>query len=158
MNRSTVEGRRSKEVAAAAEAVRARLGGLRPGVAIVLGSGLGAMAEAVDAELTLSYRDIPHAVASAVTGHSGRLVAGRFSRVPVVVFQGRVHYYEGHSIDEVTFLARVAGRLGIETAVVTNAAGGVNTNAPSEESESVAPELGNDCTPTVMPSPSKSNA
>jgi purine-nucleoside phosphorylase len=98
----------------------------KPRVAIILGSGLGAAADAVEGGLVLPYREIPHAVAAAVTGHSGRLILGQLSGVPVAVFQGRVHYYEGHSMDDVVFLARVAGRLGVTTAIVTNAAGGVN--------------------------------
>src|SRR5262249_2010783 len=71
---------------------------------------------------------IPGAVASTVVGHSGRMILGRASGVPVVVMQGRVHFYEGYEMDEVMFLSRVIGRLGIQRLIVTNAAGGVNTS------------------------------
>jgi purine-nucleoside phosphorylase len=99
----------------------------QPRVVIILGSGLGDAASAVENPVIVPYGDIPHALGAAVAGHSGRLVAGTIHGVPVVVLQGRVHFYEGHSMDDVVFLARAVARTGVKTAIVTNAAGGVNT-------------------------------
>ena len=101
---------------------------LQPEVTIILGSGLGGFADAIDAETVIPYREIPHAAASNVAGHSGRMIIGTAAGVPVMVMQGRVHYYEGYSMDEVVFLARLAGRIGVRAAIVTNAAGGINTD------------------------------
>ncbi|MGC2400498.1 MAG: purine-nucleoside phosphorylase [Acidobacteriaceae bacterium] len=98
---------------------------ITPRVAIVLGSGLGAFAERIERAVIVPYRDIPYFPRPTVEGHSGRLVAGSVSGIPVVVMQGRVHAYEGYTPEEVTFPVRMLGRLGITTLVVTNAAGGV---------------------------------
>jgi purine-nucleoside phosphorylase len=100
---------------------------LQPLVGVILGSGLGHVVDAIDIETSIPYADIPGAKASTVLGHQGRLILGRANRTPVAVMQGRVHFYEGYEMAEVTFLARVLGRLGVKTLVVTNAAGGVNT-------------------------------
>jgi purine-nucleoside phosphorylase len=110
----------------AAEFLSKQLGGLVPRIGIVLGSGLGAVAEAVTSPVFVPYGEIPHFPQSTVEGHSGRIVAGLLNGVPVVVMQGRVHYYEGYTPQQVTFPMRVLGRLGIETAILTNAAGGIN--------------------------------
>jgi purine-nucleoside phosphorylase len=99
---------------------------LRPRIAIVLGSGLGAFANQLDNPTAISFADIPHFPQSTVPGHSGRLVLGTVSNIPVAVMQGRVHAYEGYSSDEVTFPIRVLGRMGIAQAILTNAAGGIN--------------------------------
>jgi purine-nucleoside phosphorylase len=112
----------------AADFLRLKLAGLAPHIAIVLGSGLGAVAEAVASPAIVPYAEIPHFPQSTVEGHSGRIVAGLLAGVPVVVMQGRVHYYEGYSPQQVTFPMRVLGRLGIETVILTNAAGGINSN------------------------------
>jgi purine-nucleoside phosphorylase len=114
----------------AAEFLRAELGGLAPRIGIVLGSGLGAVADAVASPTLVPYGTIPHFPQSTVEGHTGRIVAGTLGGVPVVVMQGRVHYYEGYTPQQVTFAMRVLGRLGIETVVLTNAAGGINPNYP----------------------------
>ncbi|HUF18892.1 MAG TPA: purine-nucleoside phosphorylase, partial [Thermoanaerobaculia bacterium] len=111
----------------AADHIRSRTA-LEPKIAIILGSGLGGFADRVEADAIIPYREIPHAAASNVAGHSGRMIIGQAAGVPVLVMQGRVHFYEGYSMEEVVFLARVAGRLGVSTAIVTNAAGGVNTS------------------------------
>lgn len=100
---------------------------LRPETGIILGSGLGAFADAIDADAVVPFAEIPGAPVSGVAGHSGRLILGRVGGATVAVMQGRVHYYEGFGIDEVVFLPRVLGRLGIRRAIVTNAAGGINT-------------------------------
>jgi purine-nucleoside phosphorylase len=99
---------------------------LQPHVGLVLGSGLGNVVDAVDVESSIPYGEIPGARASTVVGHSGRMILGRANGVRVVVMQGRVHFYEGYEMDEVMFLSRVIGRLGIKRLIVTNAAGGVN--------------------------------
>ena len=101
---------------------------LQPEVGVVLGSGLGNVVEAVDIEATIPYSEIPGARASTVLGHQGRLVLGHAKGTPVAMMQGRVHFYEGYEMQEVMFLSRVLGRLGIRKLIVTNAAGGVNTS------------------------------
>jgi purine-nucleoside phosphorylase len=102
-----------------------RLGGLAPRVGIVLGSGLGAVADAVANPVIVPYGEIPHFPQSTVEGHSGRIVAGLLGGVPVVVMQGRVHCYEGYTPQQVTFPMRVLGMLGVRAVVLTNAAGGI---------------------------------
>ncbi len=99
-----------------------------PETGLILGSGLGNVVDAVEIDTAIPYSEIPGAVASTVAGHSGRMIFGRASGMPVVVMQGRVHFYEGYEMDEVMFLSRVIGRLGINRLIVTNAAGGVNTS------------------------------
>ena len=110
---------------AAAQFVNARTE-LRPRIAIVLGSGLGAFAEQLEGATAISFGEIPHFPQSTVPGHSGKLVIGKVAGVPVAVMQGRVHAYEGYSSEEVTFPVRVLGRMGVKTLVLTNAAGGIN--------------------------------
>jgi purine-nucleoside phosphorylase len=101
---------------------------LQPRAGVILGSGLGNVADSVEIETAISYGEIPGAKASTVLGHQGRLILGRTNDMPVVLMQGRVHFYEGFEMNEVIFLTRVLGRLGIETLLVTNAAGGINTS------------------------------
>jgi len=110
---------------AAAELVLARTP-LRPRVAIVLGSGLGAFAEQIEGATAIPFAEIPHFPQSTVPGHSGRLVIGTIGGAAVAVMQGRVHAYEGYSSEEVTFPVRVLGRMGVAQLVLTNAAGGIN--------------------------------
>jgi purine-nucleoside phosphorylase len=114
-----------EKATAAAEFVAARTP-LRPKIAIVLGSGLGAFAEQLESATAIPAAEIPHFPQSIVPGHSGKLVIGLVAGVPVAVMQGRVHAYEGYSPEEVTFPVRVLGRLGVKTLVLTNAAGGIN--------------------------------
>lgn len=113
------------DVTEAANFLRARLGRLRPHLGIVLGSGLGAAADAVLNTVTVSYGDIPHFPKSTVEGHSGRIVAGNLGGTQVIVMQGRVHFYEGYSARDVTFPMRVLGALGVRAVILTNAAGGI---------------------------------
>jgi len=113
-------------VSEAAAHLEGRLGAV-PDVAVVLGSGLGAFAEALAEREVLPYESIPHWPASRVVGHAGRLVAGATRARRVLALSGRVHFYEGHSLETVTFATRVLGRLGVKTLIVTNAAGGINT-------------------------------
>jgi len=100
---------------------------LQPRVGLILGSGLNALAEAVAGGVAIPYGEIPHFPVSTVEGHVGRLVVGRLEGQVVVVMQGRAHYYEGYSMPEITFPVRVMQVLGIETLIVTNAAGGLNS-------------------------------
>ncbi len=115
------------QVAEAAAFLRAQLGSLAPKVGIVLGSGLGAAAEAVSKPVIVPYSEIPHFPQSTVEGHSGRMVAGPLGGSPVIIMQGRVHYYEGYSPLQVTFPIRVLGALGVRAVVLTNAAGGIQS-------------------------------
>jgi purine-nucleoside phosphorylase len=113
------------QVTEAASFLKARIGALRPRIGIVLGSGLGAVADAIAEPLAVPYGEIPHFPQSTVVGHSGRIVAGLIGGAPVVLMQGRVHFYEGYSPLEVTFPMRVLGALGVEAVILTNAAGGI---------------------------------
>jgi purine-nucleoside phosphorylase len=113
------------QATAAAEFILARTA-LRPKVAIVLGSGLGAFADQLESATAIAFAEIPHFPQSTVPGHSGKLAIGTVAGVPVAVLQGRVHAYEGYSSQEVTFPVRVLGRMNVKTLVLTNAAGGIN--------------------------------
>lgn len=95
-------------------------------VALVLGSGLGALADDLEQQVAIPYEEIPGFARSTVEGHQGRLVLGYIEGTPVVAMQGRFHYYEGYSLEEVTFPVRVFGALGVKALVLTNAAGGIN--------------------------------
>lgn len=97
-------------------------------VALVLGSGLGAFGEEVENAVAIPYEEIPHFARSTVEGHAGRLILGEVSGVSVAVQQGRFHYYEGYEMSEVTFPVRVFGLLGVQSLVLTNAAGSVDTD------------------------------
>ena len=110
---------------AAADVVAHRLGKLKPRVAIVLGSGLAAVAEAVDAVRRIPYREIPGFPEPGAPGHKGELVAGTLEGVPVLVQSGRFHLYEGHAAELAALPTRVFARLGVGTLVLTNAAGGI---------------------------------
>ncbi len=94
---------------------------------LILGSGLGAYAESFQERTVIPYNSLPHFPCATVAGHSGALVIGTVEGVPVIALQGRVHLYEGYSIEQVSFPTRVLGLLGIRRLVVTNAAGGINT-------------------------------
>ena len=99
---------------------------IKPDIGLILGSGLSSLAETVEDSVSFAYPELPHFPTSTVAGHAGRLVLGFLEDTPVVVMQGRVHYYEGYSMAEVTLPVRVMQVLGIETLIVTNAAGGLN--------------------------------
>ncbi|MGM0558486.1 MAG: purine-nucleoside phosphorylase [Myxococcota bacterium] len=99
---------------------------IQPEIAMILGSGLGALAEELEDAQAFDYHDIPGFPVSAVEGHAGELVFGRLSGKDVVVMSGRVHYYEGWTMKEVCFPTRVFAMMGIETLLVTNSAGGSN--------------------------------
>jgi purine-nucleoside phosphorylase len=98
-----------------------------PKVAIILGSGLGeAVVESIQCQKKIAYKSIPHFPISTVQGHTGQLIAGYINKVPVVVLQGRWHFYEGYSLSEITFPIRVLKEIGVETLILTCAAGGLN--------------------------------
>jgi purine-nucleoside phosphorylase len=99
---------------------------LRPQIALVLGSGLGAFADELTETTRIPYERIPNFPRSTAIGHAGRLVIGKAGNVVVAAMQGRVHFYEGYSPQEVVFPMRVFGRMGIRSAILTNAAGGIN--------------------------------
>jgi purine-nucleoside phosphorylase len=113
------------QVSEAAMWLRSRLGTRARHLGIVLGSGLGAAADAVTDAVIIPYAQIPHFPQSTVEGHSGRMVAGQLGGVDAIVMQGRVHYYEGYTPAQVTFPMRVLGALGVQAVVLTNAAGGI---------------------------------
>ena len=119
----TGNGTREKAVEAA-EMVRARTR-YRPQVGLILGSGLGPLAERVLVPDIIPYEDIPYFPRSTVAGHSGRLVLGHLGGIEVLMMQGRVHYYEGYSPAEITFPIRIMQVMGVRTLIVTNAAGGI---------------------------------
>ncbi|HSD45632.1 MAG TPA: purine-nucleoside phosphorylase, partial [Pyrinomonadaceae bacterium] len=109
----------------AARVIRARTK-LEPRIALVLGSGLGAFADDFEEAVGIPYEEIPGFVSSTAQGHAGRLVIGKVDTVPVVAMQGRVHYYEGYSLEEVTFPVRTFKLLGVKTLILTNASGGIS--------------------------------
>ena len=115
-------------VSAATTVVSSRLEGRQPTVAVVLGSGLGHVAERVQDAVRIPYGVIPGFHVPTVVGHKGELVAGRMADRDVIVQSGRFHMYEGHSADEAVLPVRLFASLGVDTLVVTNAAGGINRN------------------------------
>ncbi|MDO9347871.1 MAG: purine-nucleoside phosphorylase, partial [Anaerolineales bacterium] len=108
-----------------AEIIRSRVR-QKPRIGIILGTGLGGLAETIQAATIIPYQELPDWPASTVVGHPGRLVSGELEGQPVLVMQGRIHYYEGYSMAQVTMPVRVMQCLGIEILIVTNAAGAIN--------------------------------
>ena len=119
------EGRGTGAIEEAASVVAKRLGKLKPRVAIILGSGLGAVADAVESAIRIPQSAIPGFPEPGAPGHKGELVAGTLERVPLVVQSGRFHLYEGHTAEVAALPTRVFARLGVGTLIVTNAAGGI---------------------------------
>lgn len=115
----------AERIAAAVQVVRRRFDKV-PEVAIVLGTGLGALAEQIETEVVVEYADIPHFPLSTVESHAGRLLCGTLGGRTVVAMQGRFHRYEGYSLQQVTFPVRVLRALGAKTLIVSNACGGMN--------------------------------
>lgn len=109
----------------AASVIR-KLGQPAPRVGIILGTGLGGLASKIESSRSIHYSEIPHFPVSTVETHAGQLVLGKLCGIDVVAMEGRFHYYEGYSMQEVTFPVRVMKSLGIELLIVTNAAGGMN--------------------------------
>ena len=114
-----------EQIDQAADAIRKRISD-RPRVGLILGSGLNSLADSVQAAEVIPYAELPHWPVSTVHGHAGQLVIGELEGQPVFVMQGRIHFYEGYSISQITLPVRVMVRLGLEMMLVTNAAGGVN--------------------------------
>ncbi len=114
-----------EEIDETVAALRARTS-KRPRVAIILGSGLNDLADSVKSSDVIPFGDLPHFPVSTVFGHAGRIVIGELEGQTVFVMQGRIHFYEGYSMAQVTLPIRVMQRLGVEILIVTNAAGGVN--------------------------------
>jgi purine-nucleoside phosphorylase len=108
----------------AARYITGAAGGRTPHVAVVLGSGLGGVADAVTSPIQIPYSEIPNFARSTVEGHAGKLILGRFGEVDVVLMNGRFHFYEGYSMQEVTLPVRAFSLLGVKSLVLTNAAGG----------------------------------
>lgn len=110
------------------EYLNAKTGGFEPEVGIVLGSGLGGLANGIDVEYAIPYSEIPNFPVSTVKGHQSQLLFGTIAGRKVVAMQGRFHYYEGYAMSEVTFPIRVLMKLGIQFLILSNAAGGLNPN------------------------------
>ncbi len=118
----------SEEIKKTAAWIEEQTAGFRPEVGIILGTGLGDFAEQIDAACTLDYKSIPGFPVSTVEGHKGRLIFGTLEGRRVVAMQGRFHYYEGYTMQQVTFPVRVMRQLGIRCLFVSNASGGINTS------------------------------
>lgn len=114
-----------KTIQETADYLKARMT-TRPETAIILGSGLGHLAEEIDVAQVFSYKDLPNFPVSTVEGHAGRLLFGKLGGKDIMAMEGRFHYYEGYSMKEVTFPVRVMYELGIKNLLVSNAAGGTN--------------------------------
>ncbi len=99
---------------------------LKPRIGLVLGSGLGAFVDRVKIDAALPYDEIPSFVAPTVDGHKGRLILGHVENVPMAILQGRIHYYEGHTMEQVVYPTRTLAMLGIEVLILTNSAGGLD--------------------------------
>ena len=117
---------RVERIMNAAEFVASRLGGHKPLVGIVLGSGLGRLADVIENPIVIPYKEIPGFPVSTAVGHKGNFIAGYLGGKPVIAMQGRFHYYEGYTMEQVTLPIRVMKVLGIQYLFVSNAAGGVN--------------------------------
>jgi purine-nucleoside phosphorylase len=113
------------QVQEAAQAIRARWA-VQPRVGIILGTGLGGLAQDIETEAALPYEEIPHFPRSTVVSHAGRLVCGKLSGTAVVAMEGRFHFYEGYSLKQITLPVRVFTALGCDVLIVSNASGGMN--------------------------------
>ncbi len=101
---------------------------INPAIGLILGSGLGILADEIKDAVVIDYKDIPHFPVSTVEGHAGQLVIGKLMGKQVIALKGRLHYYEGYTMDEITFPIRVMIALGVKQIILTNAAGGINKN------------------------------
>ena len=108
--------------------IKARIKEPIPETALILGSGLGVMVDKMDDKKIIPYNEVPHFPVSTVSGHTGELVYGHINYTPVLVMNGRCHYYEGYDMDQITFPIRVFAKLGVKNVILTNAAGGINLN------------------------------
>ncbi|NPA26031.1 MAG: purine-nucleoside phosphorylase [Chloroflexi bacterium] len=123
-----------QDIDAVADAIRARVPGFVPRVGLILGSGLGAVAEAASqVRARIPYAELPDWPEATVKGHAGRLILGEWAGQPIMLMQGRAHYYEGYTMAQIGLPIRVMRRLGVEVLIVTNAAGAVNPDfAPGD--------------------------
>ena len=117
---------RVKKIREAAAYILEQTGGRKPEAGIILGSGLGKLADAIDAEAVIPYAKIPNFQRSTAIGHKGNLIIGTLGDKTVMAMQGRFHYYEGYTMEEVTYPMRVFARMGAKRGLVSNAAGAVN--------------------------------
>lgn len=117
---------RVKIIKEAADYISGRIGEARPVAGIVLGSGLGSLADEIEDPVTIPYSEIPHFERSTAAGHKGNFIVGKLGGKCVCAMQGRFHYYEGYTMEKVTLPIRVMALLGIKTLLVSNAAGGIN--------------------------------
>ena len=120
-----------------------------PAVCIVLGSGLGPLSEMAEDAIEIPYKDIPGFPVSTAPGHKGSLIAGNLSGKPVFMMNGRFHYYEGYSIETVTFYVRVMGRLGVKVLLLTNASGGINLEMKVPELVAITDHLSFNAEPVL---------
>ncbi|MDO5556085.1 MAG: purine-nucleoside phosphorylase [Clostridia bacterium] len=111
-----------------ADYIKNKIGELKPKTAIILGSGLGVLSDEFEEKIIIKYKEIPNFPISTVEGHAGELIIGKLNGTQIIAMNGRIHYYEGYDLKEVTFPIRVFKLLGIEKLIITNAAGGINTN------------------------------
>ena len=109
-----------------AQFLESKINGFKPTTGVILGTGLGSLIHDVEVEYSFSYEDLPNFPISTVEEHAGKLIFGKLSGEPVVVMQGRFHFYEGYSMQEVAFPVRVMKLLGVQDLLVSNAAGGIN--------------------------------
>lgn len=116
-----------QKISAASSFIKPRIPG-NINTAVILGSGLGGLVDEMEDKTTLNYKDIPYFPVSTVEGHAGKLVAGKLGSAMILAMQGRFHFYEGYSMEDVVFPVRVMKTLGINNLLLTNAAGGVNLN------------------------------
>lgn len=116
------------QIEAAAAAIRGQWPGGKPRVGIILGTGIGPLAEKIEVEASIDYAAIPHFLKPTATGHKGRLVCGKLNGASVMAMEGRFHAYEGYPLDAITLPVRVMKALGCELLIVTNACGGMNPN------------------------------
>ncbi len=116
-----------KKIEEAKEYLKTRLNS-KPEIGLILGSGLGVMANEIENPTIIKYDDVPYFLKSTVEGHAGQFVVGQLNGKEVIAMQGRFHFYEGYSMKEITFPVRLMKAIGVEKLILTNAAGGVNTN------------------------------
>jgi purine-nucleoside phosphorylase len=115
------------QIKEAASFIRSEIG-VEPQIGLILGSGLGVLAELIEKPIIIDYSKIPHFPVSTVEGHAGELVVGQIQGKQVLIMKGRFHAYEGYGVETVSFPVRVMKELGVQTLIVTNAAGGINTS------------------------------
>lgn len=121
----SVERNEEEAIADAAAYIESKLAGRQPKLGMILGSGLGDLANELEDAVTIPYADVPHFPQSTVAGHAGQFVVGRWEECDVIVMQGRFHFYEGYAMSTVVLPVYVMKQLGIHTLVITNAAGGM---------------------------------